>query len=79
MVPYRPPEPPKKPTQHPLVMMLANRLNDIDIAFKAIFKIADKGSYTSDEFRLAATAGSFALSAAKEFLPHLTIKDSETE
>ena len=78
MVQDRPPEPPKRQVQHPLILMLANRLNDVDIALKAIFKIADKESYTSDEFRLAATAGSFALSAAKEFLPHLTIKDSET-
>ena len=72
-----PPMPKKeKPTPdvYRLVPMLANRLTDIENSLNHIIKVLGEKSVSPADIQTAAVAGLMALSAAKDFLPHLAIK-----
>ena len=72
-----PPMPKKEqptPDGYPLVQMLANRLTDIENSLNHIVKLVNGKDYLPSDILVAAVAGLMALSAAKDFLPHLAIK-----
>lgn len=72
------PIPPEMPKQEignpPLISLLENRLKDIESAFNAVIEVTKQQSFTTAQFVVAAQAGLMALSAARDFLPYLTIK-----
>lgn len=69
------PNPPEKPTP-PILSMLENRLNEIEAAFNAVIETTEKEVYSLAHFVVAAREGLMALSAVRDFLPYLKIKDN---
>ena len=74
------PIPPEMPKQEignpPIISILENRLKDIEAAFNAVIEVTQQQSYSLAQFVVAAKSGLMALSAARDFLPYLTIKSN---
>ena len=74
------PIPPEMPMREignpnkPIISILENRFNDIEAAFNAVIEVTQQQSYSLAQFVVAAKSGLMALSAARDFLPYLTIK-----
>lgn len=67
--------PPSKDVGRPFVQMLGNRLKDIEDAINGILKKIDATAFSPSDIKTYAIAGLTALSAARDFLPVLTIKN----
>lgn len=61
--------------------MLENRLTEIEESLNMIIREIDKPSYSPMVIKMSAIAGLTAVSAAKDFLPVLTVRkfDSPSE
>ena len=73
-----PPMPEKEqptPDGYPLVPMLGNRLTDIENSLRHIINLLGEKALSPADIQTAAVAGLMALSAARDFLPHLTIRN----
>ena len=67
---------PKKDAGYPFVHMLGNRLNDIERCLNQIIRELGNTVLSPASIKMSAIAGLTALSAARDFLPVLTIKNN---
>lgn len=68
---------PQKDAGYPFVQILGNRLKDIEDAINRIIKEIDAKVFSPSVIKTCAIAGLTALSAARDFLPVLTIKNNK--
>ena len=68
---------PSKDAGYPFVHMLGNRLDDIEKALNQIIRELGNTVLSPASIKMSAIAGLTALSAAKDFLPILTIKNNK--
>ena len=68
--------PPSKDSGYPFVHMLGNRLNDIEKCLNQIIRELGNTVLSPASIKMSAIAGLTALSAARDFLPVLTIKNN---
>ena len=67
--------PHSKDEGYPFVNMLGNRLNDIEKCLNQIIRELGNTVLSPASIKMSAIAGLTALSAARDFLPVLTIKN----
>lgn len=68
---------PSKDAGYPFVKMLGNRLNDIEECLNQIIRELGNTVLSPASIKMSAIAGLTALSAAKDFLPVITIKNTK--
>ena len=68
---------PSKDAGYPFVQMLGNRLNDIEKCLNQIIRELGNTVLSPASIKMSAIAGLTALSAARDFLPVLTIKKTK--
>lgn len=68
---------PSKNAVDPFVHMLGNRLDDTEKCLNQIIRELGNAVLSPSSIKMSAIAGLTALSAAKDFLPVLTIKNNK--